>query len=83
MKNLINGGYKGKIVPVHPKATEISCLKAYKSVLDYPGQIDVAVFAVPAKMCNAAMDEVGLQEHHRRRDDPVGLRGNRRSSPTR
>ena len=59
MKNLINGGYKGQIVPVHPKATEILGIKAYKSVLDYPGQIDVAVFAVPAKFCNAAMDEVG------------------------
>jgi acetyl coenzyme A synthetase (ADP forming)-like protein len=59
MKNLINGGYKGQIVPVHPKATEILGLKAYRSVLDYPGEIDVAVFAVPAKLCNAAMDEVG------------------------
>ena len=59
MKNLINGGYKGAIVPVHPKAAEILGLKAYKSVLDYPGEVDVAVFAVPAKLCNAAMDEVG------------------------
>ena len=23
MKNLINGGYKGKIYPIHPKAAEI------------------------------------------------------------
>ena len=59
MKNLINGGYKGTIVPVHPKADEILGIKAYKSVLDYPGDIDVAVFAVPAKLCNAAMDELG------------------------
>src|SRR5262245_62687473 len=59
MKNLINGGYKGQIVPVHPKAADILGLKAYKSVLDYPGEIDVAVFAVPAKLCNAAMGEVG------------------------
>jgi acyl-CoA synthetase (NDP forming) len=59
MKNLINGGYKGQIVPVHPKADEILGLRAYKSVLDYPGEIDVAVFAVPARQCNAAMDEVG------------------------
>lgn len=59
MKNLINGGYKGTIVPVHPKQTEILGIKAYKSVLDYPGDIDVAVFAVPANLCVGAMDEVG------------------------
>ncbi|WP_020178651.1 acetate--CoA ligase family protein [Methylopila sp. M107] len=59
MKNLINGGYKGVIVPVHPKADVIEGKKAYKSILDYDGEIDVAVFAVPAKFCNGAMDEVG------------------------
>ncbi|MFZ4787908.1 MAG: acetate--CoA ligase family protein [Beijerinckiaceae bacterium] len=62
MKNLINGGYKGTIVPVHPKADVIEGVKAYKSVLDYPGEVDVAVFAVPAHLCVAAMDEVG-QKH--------------------
>jgi acyl-CoA synthetase (NDP forming) len=59
MRNLINGGYKGTIVPVHPKAEEILGVKAYKSVLDYPGEVDVAVFAVPAHLCVAAMDQVG------------------------
>ncbi|WP_460449275.1 acetate--CoA ligase family protein [Alsobacter sp. SYSU BS001988] len=59
MKNLINGGYKGVIVPVHPKADVIEGVKAYKSILDYDGVVDVAVFAVPAHLCVAAMDEVG------------------------
>ncbi len=59
MKNLINGGYQGEIYPINPKADEILGRKAYKSVLDIPGEIDVAVFAVPAKFCVAAMREVG------------------------
>ncbi len=59
MKNLINGGFKGEIYPIHPKLDEILGKKAYKSVLDVPGEIDVAVFAIPAKFCIAAMDEVG------------------------
>ncbi|WP_088347568.1 MULTISPECIES: acetate--CoA ligase family protein [Rhodomicrobium] len=62
MRNLINGGYKGTIVPVHPKAGEILGVQAYKSILDYPGEIDVAVFAVPAHLCVAAMDEVGRKQ---------------------
>ena len=49
MKNLINGGYKGEIYPINPSADEIMGRKAYKSVKDVPGVIDVAVFAIPAK----------------------------------
>ena len=59
MKNLINGGYQGEIYPVHPKAEEILGKKVYKSVLDIAGDVDLAVFAIPAKFCVAAMKEVG------------------------
>ena len=59
MKNLINGGYKGEILPIHPKASEILGYKAYKSVKDVPGVIDVAVFAIPAKFVAAALTECG------------------------
>ena len=62
MKNLINGGYKGDIYPVHPKADDILGRKVYKSVLDIPGKVDVAVFAIPAKFCAAVMEEVGRKK---------------------
>jgi len=59
MKNLINGGYQGKIYPIHPKATEILGRKAYPSVKDVPDTIDVAVFAIPAKFVAQALVECG------------------------
>ncbi|HET8876878.1 MAG TPA: acetate--CoA ligase family protein [Casimicrobiaceae bacterium] len=59
MKNLINGGYQGKIYPIHPKADEILGYKAYRSVKDVPADIDVAVFAIPAKFVAQALTEVG------------------------
>jgi len=59
MKNLVNGGYQGKIYPIHPKADEILGYKAYRSVKDVPGDIDVAVFAIPAKFVAQALIEVG------------------------
>ena len=59
MKNIINGGYQGELYPINPKADEILGKKVYKSVKDVPGEIDVAIFAVPAKFCIAAMEEVG------------------------
>ena len=62
MKNLINGGYKGEIYPIHPSATEILGRKAYKSVKDVPGKIDVAVFAIPAPLVAKALVEVGEKE---------------------
>src|SRR5688572_6587224 len=59
MKNLVNGGYKGQIYPIHPKAEEILGYKAYKTVKDVPGEIDVAVFAIPAKFVAQALTECG------------------------
>jgi acetyl coenzyme A synthetase (ADP forming)-like protein len=59
MKNLINGGYKGEIYPIHPKADEILGKKVYKSVKDVPGEIDIAVFAIPASLVAPALIECG------------------------
>jgi acetyl coenzyme A synthetase (ADP forming)-like protein len=62
MKNLINGGYKGQIYPINPKADEILGYKAYPSVKDIPGVVDVAVFAIPAKFVAAALVECGEKQ---------------------
>jgi len=59
MKNLINGGYKGNIYPIHPSATEILGYPAFKSVKDVPSEIDTAVFAIPAKFVAKALIECG------------------------
>ncbi len=59
MKNIINGGYEGELYPINPKADEILGKKVYKSIKDVPGDVDIAVFAVPAKFCVGAMEEVG------------------------
>jgi acetyl coenzyme A synthetase (ADP forming)-like protein len=59
MKNLINGGYQGKIYPINPKDEVIEGIKAYKSVKDVPDTIDTAIFAIEAKFCAAALKECG------------------------
>jgi acetyl coenzyme A synthetase (ADP forming)-like protein len=59
MRNLVDGGFTGDIYPVNPKADDIHGRKAYRSVLDIPGEVDVAVFAIPAKFVAAALREVG------------------------
>ncbi|GAA1580766.1 MULTISPECIES: acetate--CoA ligase family protein [Kribbella] len=59
MKNLVNGGYAGDIYPVNPKGGEVLGRKAFPSILDVPGDVDVAVFAVPAKFVGAALEQCG------------------------
>lgn len=59
MRNLIDGGFPGQIHPVNRTADDILGRKAYKSVVDVPGEPDVAVFAIPAEFVPAALEEVG------------------------
>ncbi|MBA0128323.1 acetate--CoA ligase family protein [Haloechinothrix sp. YIM 98757] len=59
MQNLINGGYAGEIYPVHPKAGEVLGRTAYSSVSEVPGEVDVAVFAIPANLVPGALTECG------------------------
>ena len=59
VKNIIDGGYKGKIYPINPKADEILGLKCYKSVQEIPGKVDVAVIVIPAKNVADAVTALG------------------------
>jgi 4-hydroxybutyryl-CoA synthetase (ADP-forming) len=59
--NIMNG-YKGKIYPITPSNPTVFGLKAYKSVLDIPEEVDLAVVATPNKIVPAVMEEVGKKK---------------------
>ena len=59
MKNLVNGGYQGKIFPINPKSDTVLDLPAYQAITDVPEDVDVAVFAVPAKFVAGALEQCG------------------------
>jgi len=59
VKNIIDGGYKGKVYPINPKADEILGLKCYRSVHEIPGKVDVAVIVIPAKNVADAVTALG------------------------
>ncbi|GAA1023116.1 acetate--CoA ligase family protein [Acrocarpospora pleiomorpha] len=61
MRNLINGGYQGRIYPINPKATEILGLPAYPNLAAVPGEVDVAVFAIPAQFVARALEDAGAK----------------------
>jgi acetate---CoA ligase (ADP-forming) len=49
LENIISSGYTGDIYPVNPKEKEVQGLKAYPSVSEIPGAVDLAIVIVPAK----------------------------------
>ncbi|NPV59975.1 MAG: hypothetical protein HPY75_09955 [Actinobacteria bacterium] len=49
LNNLLTGGYEGEVYPVNPNRETILGLRAYPSVREIPGEIDLAVFTVPAR----------------------------------
>jgi predicted CoA-binding protein len=46
------------VVPIHPNETVIEGTRAYRSVLDYPGEIDEATIYVKPEVGVAVMDEI-------------------------
>lgn len=61
VKNLIDGGFEGKICPVTLRAGEILGLRAYYSILDIEGDVDLAVVAVPAGHVPQVLEECGMK----------------------
>jgi acetate---CoA ligase (ADP-forming) len=55
--NLLAAGFNGPVYPVNPKASVVQSVVAYKSVLDVPGPVDLAVLALPAPCVVQAAEE--------------------------
>jgi predicted CoA-binding protein len=50
------------VVPINPHAREVEGLKAYASVLDVPGPIDMASFYVPPAIGEEIIDQVARKQ---------------------
>jgi len=59
VKNLIESEFEGRIYPVNPRGGEILGLKAYRSVSEIGGRLDVAVIVIPAKYVLPVVEECG------------------------
>ena len=49
VKNLVIGGFTGRVYVVNPNSAAVSGMPAYKSVQDIADDVDVAIVAVPAE----------------------------------
>ncbi len=50
VRNLVAGGFQGPVFPVNPKASSVASLPCWPSVTEVPGDVDLAVIAVPAPL---------------------------------
>ena len=57
LKRLIEYGFTGKIYPVNPKGGVIEGLTAYPSVLDIPGDVDLAIIVVKNTFVLSTIDQ--------------------------
>lgn len=59
MRNLVQGGFKGKIYPVNPKYTSVDRWPCYSRVGDLPESVDLAVICTPASTVPPLVRECG------------------------
>ncbi|AYY13505.1 GNAT family N-acetyltransferase [Actinobacteria bacterium YIM 96077] len=57
-------GFSGAIYAVHPEASSVCGVPAYPSVRDIPGDVDLAVLAVPARAVNEVVSDCAAKGVH-------------------
>ncbi|MEO7260083.1 MAG: GNAT family N-acetyltransferase [Jatrophihabitantaceae bacterium] len=61
VQNLQRFGFTGPIYPVNPRARSVSATLAYPSIVDVPGEVDLAVLAVPAADVSKVVAQCGAR----------------------
>jgi len=59
LKNLVDGGYEGKIYPVNPKYEKLLGLKCYSDIKRIKGKVDLVIFAVPSTIIPKLAEDCG------------------------
>ena len=57
--NLLDGGFKGTIVPINPKHKKVRGQTCYPGIADVPDKIDLAVIATPARTIPGIIRDLG------------------------
>ena len=54
---LLDAGFQGSVLPVNPRAATVHGLRAFATVRDIPGPVDLAVIAVPCAAVPLVLDD--------------------------
>ncbi|MBO8173973.1 MAG: CoA-binding protein [Thermococcus sp.] len=60
LKNIVEGGFEGKIIPINPKGGEVEISrKRFEIKKKLDEEVDVAIIAIPAKFVPGLIEEIG------------------------
>ncbi len=57
--NILHQEFKGVVYPVNPNAEVVASVKAYPSIFDIPGEVELAVVIVPAETVHQVVEQCG------------------------
>jgi acetyltransferase len=57
--NILHQEFKGAVYPVNPNAEVVASVKTYPSILDIPGEVELAVVIVPAETVHQVVEQCG------------------------
>ncbi len=61
LTNVLAGGFPGRVYLVNPAGGEIAGLPVYRDLASLPGEVDVGVFAIPAKLVEAELEALAAK----------------------
>ena len=59
VRNLVSGGFQGPVYPVNPTASHIASVPSFPGIDQIPGEVDLAIVAVPAHAVPEVVDQCG------------------------
>ncbi|HJM42142.1 MAG: CoA-binding protein [Nitrospinota bacterium] len=59
LKNIIGNGFSGAVHPVNPRGGEILGRKAFASISEIPGELDLAFLVLPRQSVSSVLKEAG------------------------
>jgi len=59
LRNLLANGFQGPVYPVNPSASYVASIPCWPSVKAIPGEVDLAVIAVPEPAVEQAVEDCG------------------------
>ncbi len=62
LHNILDYGFNGMVFPVNPQAKVVHSIKSYRSVLEIPDEVDLAVIVVPRPLVPQAMIDCGRKD---------------------
>ncbi|MAH85096.1 MAG: hypothetical protein CBB68_12685 [Rhodospirillaceae bacterium TMED8] len=57
MRYMLEGSFKGPVYPINIKRKVVQGAKAYSSILDIPGSVELVILAIPASQITQALHD--------------------------